>query len=168
MHDQFAVALLPLLALSALLDLRRRRIPNWLAGGAAVLGLVALATTDPGMLWQHALVALLTLAAGIAVWSRGLLGGGDVKLLAALGLWAGPAQVGALLLATALAGGVLALGLVLARAVARSPVAMMRQRPFARHWPASAAPATAEHDGTLPYGLAIACGGGWLVHLLLA
>ena len=28
--------------------------------------------------------------------------------------------------------------------------------------------AAAAPVGTLPYGLAIACGGGWLVHLLLA
>src|SRR5687768_2562932 len=103
MATYLPAALLPLLAMSTLFDLCRRRIPNWIAGATGVLGLTWLAMTDAGMVWQHVLVALLTLVAGIAIWNRGLLGGGDVKLLAALSLWAGPGHVGSLLLATGLA-----------------------------------------------------------------
>ena len=103
MSVPFILALVPLLAIAALLDLRQRRIPNWVAAAVGLLGGVALAATAPAALWQHALVALLMLVVGIAIWSRGWLGGGDVKLLAALGLWAGPDHVSSLLLATTLA-----------------------------------------------------------------
>ena len=172
MDDHLAAALLPLLAMAALVDLRRRRIPNWIAGAVAGLGLAALAMNHAGMLWQHVLVALLTLVAGIAIWSRGLLGGGDVKLLAALSLWAGPAHVGSLLLATGLAGGLLALGLMLVGPAGRLPATAMLPWRLARLLPGTSREdslqAAAAPVGTLPYGLAIACGGGWLVHLLLA
>ena len=68
-----------------------------------------------------------------------LLGGGDVKLLAAGALWLGAAALGPFLLATVLAGGVLAVAFLLA--------GLLRRR---------AAGAAA---ASLPYGIAIAAGG---------
>ena len=59
-------------------------------------------------------IALLALCVGIAVWQLGWLGGGDVKLIAALSLWAGPSHLAGLLLAIALGGGVLALAITVA------------------------------------------------------
>jgi prepilin peptidase CpaA len=59
------------------------------------------------------------------------MGGGDVKLLASTSVWAGPALVFPLLMVTALAGGLVAVGVLAARR-RRSP---------------------------LPYGVAIAAGG---------
>ena len=67
-------------------------------------------------------LALLTgfavLAAGMALWAPGWLGGGDVKLLAAGALWFGWPDVVSFLVWSMLAGGVLALVLVLARRIA--------------------------------------------------
>jgi prepilin peptidase CpaA len=166
-----SLALLPLLAIAALFDLRQQRIPNWIAAIAGVLGTAALAMNDPGALWLHVLVALLVLIAGIIIWSCGWLGGGDVKLLAALSLWAGPSHVDSLLFATALFGGLLALAMVLARRASASPLAMLPLL-YIGQLLTSRSPAMLAHSprppDALPYGLAVACGGCWLVHLLLA
>jgi prepilin peptidase CpaA len=91
-------------------DLRTRRVPNVLTfGGAAVaMGYHALMGGWPGLG-----TAAAGWAVGLAVFLpffllRGV-GGGDVKLLAALGAWLGPGQVLMLALAAVIAGGVLGL-----------------------------------------------------------
>jgi prepilin peptidase CpaA len=50
---------------------------------------------------------------GAVLFARGYLGGGDVKLLSAATLWAGPAGTPSLLLLTGVLGGVLALFLLM-------------------------------------------------------
>src|SRR5207245_9761888 len=104
-----------ILAISVLIvaaygDICRRRIPNELAISIAILGLARMVIAgEPG-------VALWTLAAGAAVlfsgflvfW-RGLLGGGDAKLLAAVVLLVGYRELADLLLIMGLVGGLLAL-----------------------------------------------------------
>jgi prepilin peptidase CpaA len=97
-------------------DLVSRRIPNWLTFGAALVALGYFAVVDgwAGLGWSAAGWAL-----GVAVWLplfllRGL-GGGDIKLLAALGAWIGPALAIWLALYAAVAGGALALLVALQR-----------------------------------------------------
>ncbi len=83
---QTETAVLGLAALPSLLaiveDLRRRRISNlfWLA--LALLGVVRLWLVGLPPL-ANVLVALALIALLLLAWLRGLLGGGDVKLLAA-------------------------------------------------------------------------------------
>jgi prepilin peptidase CpaA len=98
-------------------DIQTRRIPNYLTLGSAALGFLY-ALYSGG--WQ---ALLFTAAAGWLVGFalfmpffllRGL-GGGDVKLLAALGAWLGPAGMLTLAFYTAIAGGVLALVAVLSK-----------------------------------------------------
>jgi prepilin peptidase CpaA len=101
-------------------DLRTRRIPNVLTLGAAA-----------GAFGHHlATAGLPGLGFALAGWGVGLLmflpvfvlkgiGGGDVKLLAALGAWLGPGQAVWLCLFTALAGGPLAIGVALSRGYLR-------------------------------------------------
>ena len=111
------------------------------------------------------------LLAGIVVWRCGWLGGGDVKLIAALSLWAGPGHLASFLLAVALSGGVLALAMVLAGRLARSPTATLLQVHAGRWFPVAApalAPVARQGAASLPYGVAVALGGCWLAHLLLA
>ena len=55
----------------------------------------------------------LVFLVGALLFSRGLLGGGDVKLLAASVLWAGPGKAVPLLLVTGVLGGMLALFLLI-------------------------------------------------------
>src|SRR4030095_1932515 len=73
-------------------DLRNRRIPNYLTFGSAALA-VLYAGVAAG--WAGLCVALAGWSVGIVLFIpffllRGM-GGGDVKLLAALGAWVGPA-----------------------------------------------------------------------------
>ena len=92
-------------------DLRTRRIPNVLTFGAAVAGLAfQFATGGVEALGQAALGWLLGAVVFMLPFALGGLGGGDVKLLAALGAWLGPADALWLVLYTGVAGGVMALG----------------------------------------------------------
>src|SRR5215470_8397126 len=92
-------------------DLRTRRIPNVLTFGAALAGLMfQFATGGVGALGQAALGWLLGALVFLLPFALGGLGGGDVKLLAALGAWLGPADAVWLVLYTGIAGAVMAVG----------------------------------------------------------
>lgn len=140
---QAGVALL-LLAVVMVWDLRCRLIPNWAAIGLVLLFLVpALLAGQWLSIGESAAVAAVVFLAGALLFHAGWLGGGDVKLVAALALWAGPAGVMQLLLLTSLAGGVVSL-LCLAWAMAG---AWRQGRGFSRD------------SVQVPYGIAIALGG---------
>lgn len=79
------VALLPLMIATAWWDLKWLRIPNWIV--LAVFA-VFLATGIWGLAWDvflwRLLYAVVTLLIGFAIFSTGLIGGGDAKMAAAL------------------------------------------------------------------------------------
>ena len=133
-------------------DWRSRRIANALnaaiAAGAPLLwwasGLTAAAIAGQVAL---ALAALLVLS---GLFALRVIGGGDVKLLAALALWLRPLWFGQLLMDMALVGGVLTLALIIWH--------MAFWRMIFWHW-ARRAP----HKPQIPYGLAIACAGWWVL-----
>jgi prepilin peptidase CpaA len=105
------------LAAAALSDLAWRRIPDLCSiaiVAAFALQLAAAPAALGGVLW-HLTAGLALFAVGAVLFARGLFGGGDVKLLAALSLFAGWAAVPDILLATALFGGVLALACLVAQ-----------------------------------------------------
>ena len=70
------------------LDWRYRRIPNWLCGSLAVLGL-AIATMFGGgdALLTHALHFAAALLVGMLLFKFGVFGGGDAKFYAAMAAW---------------------------------------------------------------------------------
>jgi len=87
------------------------RIPNWLTLLIAILFfpmalLTGMAWADIGM---HAVAGVAMFVAGFVLFSLGLFGGGDAKLLAAAGLWLGWPHLMPFLVMTAFAGGLLAL-----------------------------------------------------------
>ena len=102
--------LLPFLAVvAAVSDVLTLRIPNWLNAVIALAFFpMALATGMPGeaVMW-HSLTGIVVLVVGFGLFSAGVIGGGDAKLLAATALWIGNAQLLPFLVLTALAGGVL-------------------------------------------------------------
>jgi prepilin peptidase CpaA len=115
----FAIAL-AVCAVACATDLAARRIPNILTVGSALAG-VAYHAVDSGA--SGAATALLGWLAGIAVFFvpfvlRGM-GGGDVKLMGALGAWLGAAGVVWVALYTGVAGGVLALAVAAYRGYLR-------------------------------------------------
>ena len=102
-------------------DLRSRRIPNLLTFGGALCAVgFHLVSEGP---WGAALSAagwLVGVALFAPLFAVGGLGAGDVKLLGALGAWLGPGRTLYLALFTAIAGGVMALVVMVARGYSRS------------------------------------------------
>ena len=89
------------------------RIPNWLSIAVAVTFFpMALATGMPlHTLAVHVAAGFGLFALGFSLFSLGLFGGGDAKLLAAAGLWLGWPDLVQFIVMTALAGGLLALAI---------------------------------------------------------
>ncbi|MFC3711962.1 prepilin peptidase [Sphingoaurantiacus capsulatus] len=127
-----------LLIVAAVGDVRRFTIPNWLCLAVALLSLpywwASGAAFWPGFLWQAGF-AVAVFAGLAALFAIGVMGGGDVKLLAALALWFPPRAYLELMMLVAVAGGLLTLALLVRHRVAR-----------------------AEGRPEIPYGLAIAAG----------
>jgi prepilin peptidase CpaA len=159
-----------LLALAVWSDLRKRRIPNGLVLAGLALALVFQGAAAPGTgLFAHPSggIGLPSGLAGAAVgllvpmpfYAWRLLGAGDVKLLAMVGAWLGPAQAAGAILLTMLAGGVLALIFalctgVLAKALANAREMATRMLVLGLGHAGDAPAAT----GRLPYAFAIAAG----------
>jgi len=115
--DSFVVlAALAVGFIACITDLRHRRIPNLLTFGAAGLALAfhgSFAGT-PGLLTALA-GWLVGTALFLPFFLLGGMGGGDVKLLAALGAWLGPRDAFWLAIYASLAGGAMAIAVALAR-----------------------------------------------------
>jgi prepilin peptidase CpaA len=82
--------LIAALAVAAVIDLRQRRIPNWLTFGLMFAGLGRAALIGSFATVEH---ALLGIAVGafipLILFMISAVGGGDVKLLGAIGAWLG-------------------------------------------------------------------------------
>jgi prepilin peptidase CpaA len=110
----FLVGAVLVALVGAVIDIRSARIPNRLTYTAllaalllrtALLGLAGLKSGAIGMLVAGGLFLLL--------FVLGAMGGGDMKLMAAVGAWVGSMQVMRLILASAIAGGVLAIARII-------------------------------------------------------
>ena len=117
-------AALALAIAAAAIDVEQRRIPNWLTYPGIIMGILL-----RGLLlgWEGAASALAgcVLAGGIFVlfYVVRAMGAGDVKLVAAIGSWLGPRDAVVMLLATAICGGVLAIGYAMYRQRVRATFA---------------------------------------------
>ena len=141
-----ALVLAVLLIAAAVEDGIRLRISNITVGLVLVAAIVAAVVVGPQLvLWQNLVVFLALLAVGTPMFAAGKLGGGDVKLLAATGLWFDFHGALWMLICVALAGGVLALIVLILRAFSwseklRERVVLLRPK------------------AGIPYGIAIASG----------
>ncbi len=169
-----------LLVIGALIDIECRRLPNWLTASVAVLYGIHVAVSPVPVDWLSAfLVAGVVFALGFACFAFNLMGGGDVKLMAALALWAGVHHIGDFLVVTALAGGLLSIVTLIGRRLAASPMLLlagplretvvrllpMPARPAGD--PADAASTTVDDHASIPYGVAIAAGGIVVIYALM-
>jgi prepilin peptidase CpaA len=108
---------------AAIVDLKTRRVPNWLTFGVAAIGITMAATHLDGM---SPVGAVEGLAAGLLLMLPGHVigktGAGDVKLLAAVGTLLGPGSIAMAFLYSAIAGGVLAVLVAIGRGRLRQTV----------------------------------------------
>jgi len=101
----------------------------------------------PVDLWRNLVVFLIILTAGTLAFSARLLGGGDVKLFAAVALWVDLAHALALVAAVFIAGGLLAAAMLSSRVLlGRGNGVAMRDR-----------------RRRIPYAVAIAAGALFLL-----
>lgn len=141
-----ALLLSVLLAAAAVEDAIRLRISNITVLLVLIGAIAAAVLVGPEIsLWKNLVVFLGLLAVGTPMFAAGKLGGGDVKLLAAAGLWFDFAGGLWMLICVAIAGGVLALIVIALRAFGWSEG--LRQRVVLLRPKAG-----------IPYGVAIAAG----------
>jgi prepilin peptidase CpaA len=160
------VLVVAFVVVAAVFDVRSHRIPNWLV----LLGAV---TCIAGQMIQPALLefgiagALKGIAVGFALllplYLLRATGAGDVKLMAMVGAYLGPWGVASAVLLSFIAGGVLALVVVLAKGALGQLFANLRTMLFGTLLTAMTTGKTtittpAASVGKLPYGVAIAIG----------
>jgi prepilin peptidase CpaA len=136
-----------LLAFAAAMDIWLLRISNGfpLAIVALFLAWLYLCGVDRN-LWQNGVMFAVTLVGATMFFSRGWIGGGDAKLLAAIALWFDFKGGAALLFYVSLGGAMLSLVFVMLRRMQPASFA-------ARHEIRALKP-----RGPIPYGVAIASG----------
>jgi prepilin peptidase CpaA len=143
-----------LLAYAAVSDTRQLLIPNWISILLLALFLVYVSFSDkPLPVLAHAAVGLLVLLVGFALFLAGWLGAGDVKLLAAVALWAGPERIQEVLLLTTMLGAGLAVAIIALKRCSEwhcHSAITSRLDQFIPHW---------VHRGLTPYGVAISAAG---------
>jgi prepilin peptidase CpaA len=131
-------------------DFRRLIIPNVLPILLCAFWPVYYLAGTPSLYGALAAIgcALAVFVVGAALFARGWLGGGDVKLLSAATLWAGAAGTPALLMLTGLFGGALALFLLMpfGNQIVAATRTLMYQPPE---------PAARGLSVPVPYGVAI-------------
>jgi len=147
----------------AICDYRFRKIPNWLTGSSILLGLVLhLVLGDWRSLSSAAFAGLAGGGAFLLFYLAGGMGGGDVKLITAVSSCAGLSHVAAILIATAIAGGIFALALAVIAGQLKQTVSNAA-RLLAHHGSVGLKPhpdlnVQNSRALRLPYGIAIGAG----------
>jgi prepilin peptidase CpaA len=141
--DLLVAVLAAVLIVAAVGDLRTRTIPNWL-NGAIALGAIPFWFLSGISFWPEAAIQIAVAAAVFGLFAVafhfGAMGGGDVKMVAAVSLWLPAGAVLKLLVIMSLAGGVLTIAMMIRQRLAKSG-----------------------NQLEIPYGVAIAFGGFWLI-----
>lgn len=149
--------------MGAVTDVRSARIPNRLTYSAVVAALV-LRTALLGLTGLKSGAVGMLVAGGLFLFLfvMGAMGGGDMKLMAAMGAWVGSTQVVTLILAAALAGGVLAIGRMIFRNMVfqtlRNTVQLICYRFTAGLQPHPELNVQSPDSKRVPFGVAIAVG----------
>jgi prepilin peptidase CpaA len=91
-------------------DLRSRVIPNWIAASLLACSALGIATGLSDLTWtKFAYGAVMAFALTLPLYALGGFGGGDLKLLVAIGAALGPWELLSVLFWIAISGGILAI-----------------------------------------------------------
>lgn len=141
-------------ALAASMDLLTMKIPNRISL-ALIVAFFAVAPFVglglDGIAW-HIACGISVLALGFALFACGIFGGGDAKLLAAVALWLGFADLPLYMMMVALMGGLLSMLILLYRRLPL-PESLMRQD-WALH--------LHQRSTGVPYGIALGGAALWI------
>lgn len=167
LREPRTLVLTMLLLAAAFIDWRSMRIPNSLTLGGATLGLLmsALAPPSPHMGLGFALSGLAWgLLVFLPMYLLGVMGAGDVKLMAMVGTYLGGAATLQAVAFVFMTGGLVALGVVLWRRAwrplwshLRHILLMLRVAPETLTHPQGAL-ASLPSVGRMPYGVSICAG----------
>lgn len=134
-------------------DVRRFLIPNRISAIIAAAYCMALLEM-PVAIWVAGLATgIVTLLIGAILFAQKWVGGGDVKLAGAIGLWAGPALFADFLLMTSIVALLLGVGMLLSRLP---------------RLVGEAGSVRETASASMPFGVPLAAGGIWVVSLHLA
>jgi prepilin peptidase CpaA len=157
LSDVLILGGLAVMLFAALHDIGFRTVPDSASIALLLLGVAWRLLENPRWLPYSAGIAATILVITYLLWRQGWMGGGDVKLLTAAGMFVPPWMVPLMVSGTALAGGVLALfylvaGLVVKRPGRPRPARFILRVLRCEQWRLS-------RRGPLPYAAAIAVGG---------
>ena len=162
-----AVVLFVLLVIASVSDYRTYRIPNWLTFGGAIFALVyktVIAVSPPEAFLQAFGGLFLGFLIMLPAYALGVMGAGDVKLMAMVGAFLGVHETLQAVLFAFIVGGIAALGFAFLRGKlgcmlsnARVAVFGMVASTFAGFRP-SARIEAGQSIGKLPYGICISIG----------
>ena len=152
--------LLAVLCTACWTDLTTRRIPNWVTVPGMLLGVGLHASQGFGPLAGALLGVAFAFLVALPFFISGMVGGGDAKLLMAVGAFVGPAEFVWTALAIAVAGGVLGLVEAVRQGALRSVLASCGRLllGWASLGPRAGLMLAPRRPLAMPYGLAIAAG----------
>ncbi|MDP3740542.1 MAG: prepilin peptidase [Hyphomonadaceae bacterium] len=126
----FCLAFPLLLIYAAWHDVSTMTIPNWVSIilAAAFLPAAFAAGLPIGQIGLHLAFGAGVLLVCAGLFYLGVFGGGDAKVIAAASLWTGLAGVSSFVMGMAIAGGLLALSLIVARRMKLAPTTEWAKR----------------------------------------
>jgi prepilin peptidase CpaA len=130
-------------------DLRHRLIPNWTALAIALLFIGWIFVGKNVSVVSSLEAALIMFAVSVALYAFRVIGAGDSKLVTAVALFTGMAQLPLFLLVMSAAGGAMAVGSLASRPTRALIMFQMRGK--------------GDFGRGIPYGIAIALGGIFVV-----
>lgn len=156
-----AALIIVALTYAAWSDLATRISPNRASIAIAVVGVATRAAAGPAALGWSVGLSCVLFSLLVVAHARGIVGGGDVKLISATTIGLPPQGSLHFLTAVALAGGVLAMIHLLLRRLPQSAPCPAGSPHFSRvcrieRW-------RVPRHAPMPYGVAIAAGGVWVL-----
>lgn len=154
----FPIALTILVLWAIANDIYCYRIPNIVNLAIIILFSIALFASNAPLSWQNALISFAVIfAVGFAFFIANIMGGGDVKMLAALSLWVEfNSSLLEFILIISVLGGLLTIGLILSRKYIPYLLVKINRTDVD-------IPILFSHGQPVPYGIAIGIAFLWLL-----